>query len=139
MTKKNLAFSFVLWQNLIRWEARLDSIAVRLGLTGNICLAFLFYPVARGSSLLAAIGLTSESSMKYHIWLGHLVMTLFTCHGLFYVIYWISTNQISQVSLSMSGTEIMSRFDHFGLILLLSPLIVGVNRCSSGIGPESRI
>ncbi|CAA7026089.1 unnamed protein product [Microthlaspi erraticum] len=79
------------------WEARLDSIAVRLGLTGNICLAFLFYPVARCSSLLAAIGLTSESSIKYHIWLGHLVMALFTSHGLCYVIYWISTNQISQM------------------------------------------
>lgn len=79
------------------WEARLNSIAVRLGLAGDICLAFLFYPVARGSSLLAAVGLTSESSIKYHIWLGHLVMTLFTCHGLCYVIYWISTNQVYQM------------------------------------------
>ncbi|KAL0884362.1 hypothetical protein Bca101_008343 [Brassica carinata] len=79
------------------WEARLDSIAVRLGVAGNICLAFLFYPVARGSSLLAAVGLTSESSIKYHIWLGHLVMTLVTSHGVCYVIYWISTNQINQM------------------------------------------
>ncbi|CAH8336710.1 unnamed protein product [Eruca vesicaria subsp. sativa] len=79
------------------WEARLNSIAVRLGLAGNICLAFLFYPVARGSPLLAAVGLTSESSIKYHIWLGHLAMTLFTCHGLCYVIYWISTNQVYQM------------------------------------------
>ncbi|ESQ36789.1 hypothetical protein EUTSA_v10006972mg [Eutrema salsugineum] len=79
------------------WQARLDSIAVRLGLAGNICLGFLFYPVARGSSLLAAIGLTSESSIKYHIWLGHMVMTLFTSHGLCYVIYWISRNQVSQM------------------------------------------
>ncbi|KAF8111500.1 hypothetical protein N665_0074s0032 [Sinapis alba] len=79
------------------WEARLDSIAVRLGVAGNICLAFLFYPVARGSSLLAAVGLTSESSIKYHIWLGHLVMILLTSHGLCYVIYWISTNQVYQM------------------------------------------
>ncbi|XP_006306803.2 ferric reduction oxidase 3, mitochondrial isoform X1 [Capsella rubella] len=79
------------------WQARLDSIAVRLGLTGNICLGFLFYPVARGSSLLAAIGLTSESSIKYHIWLGNLVMTLLTSHGLCYCIYWISTNQVFQM------------------------------------------
>ncbi|XP_020867678.1 ferric reduction oxidase 3, mitochondrial isoform X2 [Arabidopsis lyrata subsp. lyrata] len=79
------------------WQARLDSIAVRLGLTGNICLGFLFYPVSRGSSLLAAVGLTSESSTRYHIWLGHLVMTLLTSHGLCYCIYWISTNQVSQM------------------------------------------
>ncbi|XP_013604165.1 PREDICTED: probable ferric reduction oxidase 1 isoform X1 [Brassica oleracea var. oleracea] len=82
---------------LKRWEARLDSISVRLGVAGNICLAFLFYPVARGSSLLAAVGLTSESSIKYHIWLGHLVMTLVTSHGVCYVIYWISTNQVYQM------------------------------------------
>ncbi|KAL1192217.1 Ferric reduction oxidase 3 [Cardamine amara subsp. amara] len=40
------------------WQARLDSIAVRLALGGNICLGFLFYPVSRGSSLVAAVGLT---------------------------------------------------------------------------------
>ncbi|XP_010477584.1 PREDICTED: ferric reduction oxidase 3, mitochondrial-like [Camelina sativa] len=79
------------------WQARLKSIAVRLGLTGNICLGFLFYPVARGSSLLTAVGLTSESSIKYHIWLGNLVMTLLTSHGLCFCLYWISTNQVSQM------------------------------------------
>ncbi|XP_027336527.1 ferric reduction oxidase 2 isoform X2 [Abrus precatorius] len=79
------------------WEEKLDRAALRLGLVGNICLAFLFFPVARGSCVLPLLGLTSENSIKYHIWLGHLAMTLFTAHGLCYIIYWAATSQISQM------------------------------------------
>ncbi|GFS38806.1 ferric reduction oxidase 2 [Actinidia rufa] len=79
------------------WEAKLDSAALRLGLVGNICLAFLFFPVTRGSSILPLFGLTSEASVKYHIWLGHIVMTLFTAHGLCYIIYWAVTHQLSEM------------------------------------------
>ncbi|CAL0315044.1 unnamed protein product [Lupinus luteus] len=62
------------------WQEKFDSAAVRVALIGNICLTFLFFPVARGSSVLPFFGLTSESSIKYHIWLGNIVMTLFTVH-----------------------------------------------------------
>ncbi|KAK7274359.1 hypothetical protein RIF29_15444 [Crotalaria pallida] len=79
------------------WEEKLESVALRFGQIGNICLSFLFFPVARGSSVLPLFGLTSESSIKYHIWLGHIVMTLFTSHGICYIIYWAVTNQLSQV------------------------------------------
>ncbi|XP_010556561.1 PREDICTED: ferric reduction oxidase 2 [Tarenaya hassleriana] len=79
------------------WQAKLETVALRFGVVGNICLAFLFLPVARGSSLLPLVGLTSESSIKYHIWLGHLAMTLFSAHGLSYILFWISTHHISQM------------------------------------------
>lgn len=79
------------------WEAKLDSAALRLGLVGNIGLTFLFFPVSRGSSVLQIFGLTSEASVKYHIWLGHIAMALFTAHGICYVIYWAVTDQISQM------------------------------------------
>ncbi|XP_031275811.1 ferric reduction oxidase 2-like [Pistacia vera] len=79
------------------WQAKLDSAGLRLGLVGNICLAFLFFPVARGSSVLPLFGLTSEASIKYHIWLGHIVMAFFTAHGLCYIIYWAVTNNISEM------------------------------------------
>ncbi|KAF1869577.1 hypothetical protein Lal_00017152 [Lupinus albus] len=85
------------WLIFGRWEMRLESAALRLGLMGNICLSFLFFPVARGSSVLPLFGLTSESSIKYHIWLGHTLMILLTSHGLCYIIYWALTNQISQM------------------------------------------
>ncbi|KAK6162288.1 hypothetical protein DH2020_002129 [Rehmannia glutinosa] len=79
------------------WEVKLDTAALRLGLVGNIGLSFLFFPVTRGSSVLQLFGLTSEASVKYHIWLGHIVMTLFTAHGLCYIIFWATTHELSEM------------------------------------------
>lgn len=79
------------------WEAKLEYSALALGLVGDICLALLFFPVSRGSSILRFIGLTSEGSIKYHIWLGHIAMALFTAHGLGYIIFWDKTHQISEI------------------------------------------
>ncbi|XP_052193504.1 ferric reduction oxidase 2-like [Diospyros lotus] len=79
------------------WEAKLDMAGLILGLVGNVCLAFLFFPVTRGSSLLPLFGLTSEASIKYHIWLGHITMFLFTFHGILYIIYWVVTNRFSKM------------------------------------------
>ncbi|XP_078163422.1 ferric reduction oxidase 2-like [Carex rostrata] len=87
------------------WQAKLDSTALRLGLIGNLCCAFLFFPVTRCSSLLPLVGLTSESSIKYHIWLGHIVMVLFTAHGVCYFIFWASTNQLDEM-IKWSKTDI---------------------------------
>ncbi|KAF0891442.1 hypothetical protein E2562_009865 [Oryza meyeriana var. granulata] len=79
------------------WQAKLDRAALRLGHVGSLCCVFLFFPVARGSSLLQLIGLTSEASIKYHVWLGNLVMFFFTAHGLSYIVFWASTDQIHEM------------------------------------------
>ncbi|CAI0546538.1 unnamed protein product [Linum tenue] len=78
------------------WEVKLSSLGLTLGLVGNICLAFIFFPVTRGSSVLQLVGLTSESSIKYHMWLGHMAMTLFTLHGLCFITFWTETKQLSK-------------------------------------------
>ncbi|KAH1230652.1 Ferric reduction oxidase 4 [Glycine max] len=83
--------------NTERWEVKLEYSALALGIVGYICLALLFFPVTRGSSILRFIGLTSEGSIKYHIWLGHIAMTLFTAHGLGYIIFWGKTHQILEI------------------------------------------
>ncbi|EEF50565.1 ferric-chelate reductase, putative [Ricinus communis] len=88
---------FAATRNARVWEAKLESASFLFGLVGNICLTFLFFPVVRGSSVLPLFGLTSEGSIKYHIWLGHMMMVLFTAHGIGYIIYWAVTNQISEV------------------------------------------
>ncbi|WJX20713.1 ferric-chelate reductase (NADH) [Trifolium repens] len=85
-------FSFI-----IMWEAKLKNSALALGFVGNICLAFLFFPVSRGSSILRFTGLTSEASIKYHIWLGHIAMTMFTAHGLGYVTFWEKTHHTAEI------------------------------------------
>ncbi|KAI3441773.1 FAD-binding FR-type domain-containing protein [Psidium guajava] len=79
------------------WEAKLESSGLWLGVVGYIPLAFLFFPVTRASSVLPLFGLTSEASIKYHIWLGHIVMVIFTAHGLIYILYWAVTHNISEM------------------------------------------
>ncbi|XP_023552399.1 ferric reduction oxidase 4-like isoform X1 [Cucurbita pepo subsp. pepo] len=77
------------------WEAKFRSVSLRLGYIGHICWAFLFFPVTRGSSLLPLIGLTSESTIKYHIWLGHISNLLFALHTVGFIIYWGITDQMA--------------------------------------------
>ncbi|KAG8391861.1 hypothetical protein BUALT_Bualt01G0231000 [Buddleja alternifolia] len=79
------------------WQTKWDRVAIVTGVTGNLCLTFLFYPVTRGSSILPMLGLTSEASIKYHIWLGNIAMGLFTTHGVLYIVYWIFTNRLSEM------------------------------------------
>ncbi|OMO71821.1 Cytochrome b245, heavy chain [Corchorus olitorius] len=87
------------------WEAKFRSVSLRLGYVGNICWAFLFFPVTRGSSLLPLVGLTSESSIKYHIWLGHVSNFLFLLHTIGFIIYWAITNQMAEI-LEWSSTYV---------------------------------
>ena len=72
---------------------------LRFGSIGLICIAFLFLPVARGLILLRLINIPFEHATRYHIWLGHLTMTLFTLHGGCYVYSWYLENRVlTQVS-----------------------------------------
>ncbi|GFY94643.1 ferric reduction oxidase 6 [Actinidia rufa] len=66
----------------------LELTGLRFGLIGLFCLAFLFLPVARGSVLLRLIDIPFEHATRYHVWLGHLTMLIFTLHGLFYIVAW---------------------------------------------------
>lgn len=77
----------------------IELIGLRLGVIGLFCVAFLFLPVARGSLLLRLIDIPFEHGARYHVWLGHLTMVLFTLHGLFYAIAWtIQGRLLDQVS-----------------------------------------
>ncbi|KAK6794522.1 hypothetical protein RDI58_007975 [Solanum bulbocastanum] len=79
------------------WMAKFRSVALRLGYIGNVCYAFLFFPVTRLSSILPLVGLTSESSIKYHIWLGHTSMALAVLHSVGFVIYYAVSNQMIEM------------------------------------------
>ncbi|KAG8064654.1 hypothetical protein GUJ93_ZPchr0004g38814 [Zizania palustris] len=74
--------------SLVGRELLLDIIGLRFGLVGLFCMVFLFLPVSRGSVLLRLIDIPFEHATRYHVWLGHLTMALFTLHGLCYVISW---------------------------------------------------
>ncbi|KAK1683376.1 hypothetical protein QYE76_044224 [Lolium multiflorum] len=69
-------------------EKILGKIGARFGSVGLFCMIFLFLPVSRGSVLLRLIDIPFEHATRYHVWLGHLTMSLFTLHGLCYLIKW---------------------------------------------------
>ncbi|XP_031379062.1 ferric reduction oxidase 7, chloroplastic-like [Punica granatum] len=73
---------------ILKSATMLEFLASRIGIVGEFCLAFLFLPVARGSALLRLVDIPFERAARYHVWLGHLTMLLFTLHGLLYVIAW---------------------------------------------------
>ncbi|OIV91892.1 hypothetical protein TanjilG_17884 [Lupinus angustifolius] len=73
-----------------------EILGLRLGSIGLFCLAFLFLPVSRGSVILRYIDIPFEHATRYHVWLGHLTMALFTLHGLFYVIAWAMDGRLIQ-------------------------------------------
>nr|KYP77111.1 hypothetical protein KK1_021382 [Cajanus cajan] len=104
------------------WEEKLSTAASIFGVVGNICLAFLFFPVARGSCMLPLLGLTSENSIKYHVWIGHMTMLLFTFHGICYIIVWAAIHKISSMlEWNNTGISIVA-----GEIALLSGLFLWI-------------
>jgi ferric-chelate reductase len=83
----------------------------RFGSTGLYCLAFLFFPLARGSVLLRIIDIPFEQATRYHVWLGNLTMLLFTIHGLFFVIAWtIEGNLLQEVSSNACCNSLLGIF-----------------------------
>ncbi|KAJ9539629.1 hypothetical protein OSB04_026135 [Centaurea solstitialis] len=109
------------------WEAKFRSVWLRLGYIGNITWAFLFFPVTRGSSILQLVGLTSESSVKYHIWLGHLSMVLFTAHSVGFIIYWAITDQMALVW-EWSRTYVSNVAGEIAFILALVMWVTSIPR-----------
>ncbi|GFZ01120.1 ferric reduction oxidase 5 [Actinidia rufa] len=119
VTAMELVFAAMFVVLLIWWQAKFRSVSLRLGYIGNICWAFLFFPVTRGSSILPLVGLTSESSIKYHIWLGHLSMILFTAHSVGFIIYWSMTNQMAEM-LAWSRTYVPNITGEIAFVIALT-------------------
>lgn len=105
-----LVVSVFLVNNFYRWMAKFRSVSLRLGYIGNVCYAFLFFPVTRLSSILPLFGLTSESSIKYHIWLGHISMALAVLHSVGFVIYYAVSNQMIEVISLYSFEDLLQSF-----------------------------
>lgn len=85
----------------------LEIMGLRLGSIGLFCLGFLFVPISRGSVLLRLIDIPFEHATRYHVWLGHLTMLIFTLHGLAYVVGWYMQGRcIQQVISSILSTKL---------------------------------
>ena len=105
----------------------LELSGLRFGLIGLFCLAFLFLPIARGSVLLRLVDIPFEHATKYHVWLGHLTMFLFTLHGLFYVIAWAMDGRLLQEILEWKEIGVANLA---GVISLIAGLLMWVTSLS---------
>ncbi|CAA7406801.1 unnamed protein product [Spirodela intermedia] len=76
---------------------RFRTASFRMALIGTLSCAFLFFPVTRGSSILPLFGLTSDASVKYHVWLGHITLIFFFGHSAGYIIYWAINDEICEM------------------------------------------
>ncbi|GMY23712.1 ferric reduction oxidase 2 [Fagus crenata] len=100
------------------WQNKLDVSGLAFAVVGNIALSFIFYPVARGSSVLPLFGLTSEASIKYHMWLENIVVILFTAHGLCYITFWGLTKHINKM-LRWDFADVANLAGEIALLILL--------------------
>ncbi|KAJ8420196.1 hypothetical protein Cgig2_021666 [Carnegiea gigantea] len=94
-----------------------------LGMIGMFCLALLFLPISRGSVLLRLIDIPFEHATRYHVWLGHLTMALFTLHGLFYVIAWALEGKLMEELLEWRDVGVANLA---GVISLVAGLLMWV-------------
>ncbi|KAL5704775.1 ferric-chelate reductase (NADH) [Ranunculus cassubicifolius] len=101
----------------------LELSGLRFGTIGLYCLAFLFLPVARGSFLLRLIDIPFEHATRYHVWLGHLTMWMFTLHGAFYSLAWARDGRLIHEMLQWKNTGIANLA---GVISLLAGLLMWV-------------
>lgn len=94
----------------------LEVFGLRLGSIGLFCLAFLFLPVARGSILLRLIDIPFEHATRYHVWLGHVTMAIFTLHGICYIVAWAMqgrlVHEVSSICLFQLFTHIFLSCGH---------------------------
>ncbi|XP_010028466.2 ferric reduction oxidase 7, chloroplastic isoform X1 [Eucalyptus grandis] len=106
-----------------KWILMLILTGLRFGSIGLYCLAFLFLPISRGSVLLSIIDVPFEQATRYHIWLGHLTMSLFTLHGLCFVVAWAMEGQLLDEILQWAdeGIAVLP-----GVISLLAGLLMWV-------------
>lgn len=80
---------------------------LRFGIIGLFCMALLFLPITRGSILLRLIDIPFEHATRYHVWLGHLTMVLFTLHGLFYIIPWAIQGELTRELMEWKSTGVV--------------------------------
>uniref|UniRef100_A0A1D1YKS8 ferric-chelate reductase (NADH) n=1 Tax=Anthurium amnicola TaxID=1678845 RepID=A0A1D1YKS8_9ARAE len=101
----------------------LEMSGLRLGSIGLFCTAFLFLPVARGSIILRLIDIPFEHATRYHVWLGHLTMMIFTLHGICYIISWTLQGHLLHEMLEWKSIGIVNLA---GVISLLAGLLMWV-------------
>ncbi|XP_031480708.1 ferric reduction oxidase 7, chloroplastic-like [Nymphaea colorata] len=84
----------------------LEMLGFAFASVGMFCIIFLFLPISRGSSLLRLIDIPFEHAIRYHIWLGHVTMLLFTLHGLCFIVSFALQGALQNEIINWQDTDI---------------------------------
>ncbi|XP_077229411.1 ferric reduction oxidase 8 isoform X1 [Tasmannia lanceolata] len=84
---------------LNEWQYKVMKVGTRSGLLAEACLALLLIPVLRGMAIFQLLGLQFETSVRYHIWLGNIMMLFSMLHGAITMFIWgIKHNLRNEIS-----------------------------------------
>lgn len=79
-----------------RFDIRVDYTGYYFGILGFVAMAFLFFPVCRGSALLRLLNIPFEHAVKYHTWVGFTTIFIFLVHTVIYYAYWWRRGEIGE-------------------------------------------
>lgn len=72
----------------LRWQLKIMRLGVRIGSMSEACLVLLFLPILRGMAVFRILGIQFEASVKYHIWIGNVMILLSLLHGFTIMFIW---------------------------------------------------
>ncbi|XP_076916324.1 ferric reduction oxidase 8, mitochondrial-like [Bidens hawaiensis] len=76
------------------WQYKTFRMATRCGLLAEACLALLLFPIMRGMTVFRLFDIQFEASVRYHIWLGTLMLSFATLHGAGTLFIWGIKNML---------------------------------------------
>ncbi|KAL9243116.1 hypothetical protein vseg_017044 [Gypsophila vaccaria] len=106
------------------WQYKLFKMCNRIGLLTEICLALLLLPILRGLSVFRLVGIQFEASVKYHIWLGTLLVFFATLHGAGTLFIWGINHKIQD---QIWNWQKDGRIYLAGVIALVAALVIWIS------------
>ncbi|KAK9080522.1 hypothetical protein SSX86_000280 [Deinandra increscens subsp. villosa] len=105
------------------WQYVTFRVATRCGLLAEACLALLLFPIMRGMPVFRLFGIQFEASVRYHIWLGTMMLSFATLHGAGTLFIWGIKNMLQDEILQWQKT---GRIYLAGEISLVAGLVIWI-------------
>ncbi|KAI7727610.1 hypothetical protein M8C21_012990 [Ambrosia artemisiifolia] len=105
------------------WQYKTFRMATRCGLLAEACLALLLFPIMRGMTVFRLFGIQFEASVRYHIWLGTMMLSFATLHGVGTLFIWGIKNMLQDEMLQWQKT---GRIYLAGEITLVAGLVIWI-------------
>uniref|UniRef100_A0A1D1ZD15 Ferric reduction oxidase 8, mitochondrial n=1 Tax=Anthurium amnicola TaxID=1678845 RepID=A0A1D1ZD15_9ARAE len=107
--------------HLNRWQIKVMSMGIRMGSLAEICLAFLLLPVLRRMAVFKILGIQFEAAVRYHVWIGNVMILLAALHGIIIMSTWTAKHRLLSEITKWQRT---GRVNLAGLITLATGLVI---------------